>query len=69
MLFPSKTAAEKRLLFRKTLKTGKLLQKIIKENHQIAAEAIFVFGLFDLNTRKLVEPTTAWQVAVGLSQS
>ena len=26
MLFPSKTAAEKRLLFRKTLKTGKLLQ-------------------------------------------
>ncbi len=50
-------------------KIGKLLQKIIKENNQTAAEAIFVFGLFDLNKRKLVEPTTAWQVAVGLSQA
>lgn len=50
-------------------KIGQLLQKIVKENGQIAAEAVFVFGLFDLSKRKLVEPTTAWQVAVGLSQS
>ena len=47
-------------------KIGKLSQKVIKQNGAVAAEAIFVFGLFDLKTRKLIEPTPEWKKAVGL---
>ncbi len=48
-------------------KIGKLRQTVIKENKEVAADAIFVFGLFDLNIRKLVDPTPAWKLAVGLN--
>ena len=47
-------------------KIVKLVQKSIKEDGKIAAEAIFTFGLFDLKARKLIEPTPAWRAALGL---
>lgn len=47
-------------------KIGKLRQTVITENNELAADATFVFGLFDLKVRKLVEPTAAWKLAVGL---
>ncbi len=47
-------------------KIGRLRQTVVKENNQTAADAIFVFGLFDLKFRKLVDPTAAWKLALGL---
>ena len=47
-------------------KIGKLRQSILKDNDEVAAEAIFTFGLFDLKARKLVDPTDAWKKAVGM---
>jgi YbgC/YbaW family acyl-CoA thioester hydrolase len=46
-------------------KIGHLKQQMIKPNGDLASEAIFTFGLFDLSTRKLIEPTPAWKKAVG----
>lgn len=48
-------------------KVGKLRQCIVKADEAVACEAIFTFGLFDVQRRKLVEPTAAWAYAVGLS--
>lgn len=45
---------------------ARLKQRILKENDEVAAEAVFVFGLFDLKARKLIEPTPEWLKAVGL---
>ncbi len=47
-------------------KIGKLRQSVLKDNNEVAAEAIFTFGLFDLKTRKIVEPNDAWKKAVGV---
>jgi YbgC/YbaW family acyl-CoA thioester hydrolase len=46
-------------------KIGHLKQQMIKANGEIASEAIFTFGLFDLIARKLIEPTDAWKNAIG----
>lgn len=45
-------------------KIGRLKQQVLKSDGSLAAEAIFVFGLFDLKERKLILPTPAWQAAV-----
>lgn len=50
-------------------KIGKLRQCIVKADGSIACEALFTFGLFDVERRKLVEPTPAWAYAVGLSKT
>lgn len=47
-------------------KVGRLKQQMIKEDNQVAAEALFTFGLFDLKVRRLIEPTEAWKKALGL---
>ncbi|HZL20027.1 MAG TPA: acyl-CoA thioesterase [Polyangia bacterium] len=47
-------------------KVGKLRQQMIKADGTVACEAVFAFGLFDLERRKLIEPTPAWAHAVGL---
>ena len=49
-------------------KIGHLKQQMIKDDGTVAAEAVFVFGLFDLKARKLVEPTPAWKNALGLER-
>ncbi len=46
-------------------KTGKIKQQMLKANGSLAAEAVFTFGLFDLQTRKLIEPTEEWKKAIG----
>lgn len=47
-------------------KIGKLRQQILKSDGTVACDAVFTFGLFDLQRRKLIEPTPAWAYAVGL---
>jgi YbgC/YbaW family acyl-CoA thioester hydrolase len=47
-------------------KIGKLRQQMLKPDGDVACEAIYTFGLFDLERRKLIEPTPAWAYAVGL---
>lgn len=47
-------------------KIGQLLQKMVKQDGDVASEALFTFGLFDLSSRKLIEPTSEWKKAVGL---
>jgi acyl-CoA thioester hydrolase len=49
-------------------KIGKLRQQIIKADGTLACEAVFTIGLFDVEKRKLIEPTPAWLHAVGLAQ-
>lgn len=46
-------------------KIGRLLQKMLKEDGKVASEATFVFGLFDTQARKLIEPTPEWKKAIG----
>jgi YbgC/YbaW family acyl-CoA thioester hydrolase len=47
-------------------KVGHLTQKMIKEDGSVASEAVFSFGLFDMKSRKLIDPTPEWKYAVGL---
>lgn len=49
-----------------SLKVAQLKQQIIKENGIVAAEALFTFGLFDLQKRKLIEATDLWKKALQL---
>ena len=44
-------------------KIGEIEQKIIKEGGAIATLALFKFGLFDLEARKLIEPDENWKRA------
>ncbi|MFN7727550.1 MAG: acyl-CoA thioesterase [Bdellovibrio sp.] len=46
-------------------KVGRLQQQMIKEDGTLASEALFIFGLFDLQARKLIEPTDAWKKAIN----
>jgi acyl-CoA thioester hydrolase len=46
-------------------KVGQLKQQMVKEDGSVASEALFTFGLFDMKLRKLIDPTEAWQKAVG----
>jgi thioesterase-3 len=46
-------------------KIGKLRQQMVKDGN-VACDAIFTIGLFDLDKRRLIEPTPAWAFAVGL---
>ena len=48
-------------------KIGRMKQTMVKADGTPACEAVFVFGLFDLAQRKLVEPTPEWAHAVGLT--
>lgn len=47
-------------------KIGQMLQKVLKQDGSLASEATFVFGLMDLDKRRLIEPTPEWRKAVGL---
>jgi YbgC/YbaW family acyl-CoA thioester hydrolase len=48
-------------------KITRLHQEMLKEDGSVATEIDLVFGLFDLKTRRLVEPTPAWKKGIGLS--
>ena len=47
-------------------KIGKLRQQMLKRDGSVACEAVFTIGLFDVEKRRLVEPTPAWAHAIGL---
>ena len=49
-------------------KVGVIVQKIMNQKNELAAEAYFTFGLFDTKLRKLVPPTPEWLKAVGGQQ-
>ena len=42
-------------------------QEMIKEDGTVATELTLTFGLFDLKTRRLIEPTLEWKKAIGLT--
>lgn len=48
-------------------KIGKLKQQMLKGDGSLAAEAIFTFGLFDLQSRKLIDATPEWKKAIGIT--
>lgn len=47
-------------------RVGKLKQQMIKSDGSAASEAMFTFGLFDLEKRRLIEPTPEWKKGIGL---
>jgi acyl-CoA thioester hydrolase len=47
-------------------RVGSFRQQMLKADGALACEAIFTFGLFDLEARKLIDPTPAWEFALGL---
>jgi thioesterase III len=47
-------------------KIGKFRQLMLKADGDVACEATFTFGLFDLERRRLIEPTPEWAHAVGV---
>jgi YbgC/YbaW family acyl-CoA thioester hydrolase len=50
-------------------KVGKLRQQMLKPDSDVACEAIYTFGLWDLERRKLIEPSPAWAYAIGLTDA
>jgi len=48
-------------------KIGRMRQMMVKADGTLACEAIFVFGLFHLDERRLLDPSPEWAYAVGLS--
>jgi YbgC/YbaW family acyl-CoA thioester hydrolase len=49
-------------------KITKLQQEMLKEDGSVAAEINLTFGLFDLQTRRLIDPTPEWKKGLGLVQ-
>lgn len=47
-------------------KFAKMTQKMVKADGKIAAEAVFTFGFFDLQARRLIDPSPEWNRAIGL---
>lgn len=47
-------------------KVGRLSQRAIKEDGELAADSTFVIGLWDIDARKLLLPTDDWKRAVGM---
>ena len=41
-------------------------QEMLKEDGTVATELELTFGLFDLRTRRLVDPTPEWNKAMGV---
>lgn len=46
-------------------KIGDIIQEMKSEQGELLCRAYFKFGFFDMNTRKLIEPTPEWIKAIG----
>ena len=46
-------------------KIGYIEQKIINEKGESSATALFTYALFDLQSRKIIDPTPEWLKAIG----
>jgi len=47
-------------------KVGDLKQVMQRADGTVCSEAFFKMGFFDLNTRRLIEPTPRWRAALGI---
>lgn len=47
-------------------KVGDLKQVMQRTDGTVCCEAVFKMGFFDLNTRRLIEPTPRWRKALGI---
>jgi YbgC/YbaW family acyl-CoA thioester hydrolase len=47
-------------------KISKFKQEMTKEDGSLAADLHLTFGFFDLQTRRLIEPTPEWKRAIGV---
>lgn len=47
-------------------KTMTMVQTMVNEKGDVCCTARFVFGLFDLKSRRLVSPTPEWSRAIGV---
>ncbi len=47
-------------------KVGQMFQQMVKSDGSIASEVSMNFGLFDMQSRKLIAPTPEWKMAIGL---
>jgi acyl-CoA thioester hydrolase len=47
-------------------RVGSFRQQMLKADGGVACEAVFTFGLFDMQRRKLIDPTPEWRHALGL---
>ena len=47
-------------------KVSKIVQEMIRPDGNVACEASFTVGFFDLAARRLIPPTDAWLRALGL---
>jgi acyl-CoA thioester hydrolase len=65
-LAPRETVVIRSELVSYERKIGKMRQVMAKSDGASACEALFTFGLFHLDERRLVEPTPEWAYAVGL---
>ena len=50
-------------------KVGPIHQQILNSENRIACKALFHFGYFDLEKRKLIEPSAEWLRAIGLEST
>ena len=48
-------------------KVGVMRQDIINEQHELCMHAELTFGIFDMQTRKLILPTAQWLSAIGVA--
>ena len=65
-LAPRETVIIRSELLSYERKIGKMRQQMIKEDGEVACDATFVFGLFDIAKRRLIDPSPEWAYAVGL---
>jgi len=65
-LAPRETVVIRSELISYERKIGKMRQQMIKADGEVACDATFVFGLFDIAKRRLIDPTPEWAYAVGL---
>lgn len=49
-------------------KVCKFTQQMLNERGEVSCEATFVLALFDLQARKLLQPTPEWRRALGLPE-
>jgi thioesterase III len=47
-------------------KIGRMSQRALKEDGELACDATFVIALWDIDARKILLPTPEWKQAVGL---
>lgn len=45
---------------------GKITQRMINQKGDECCIAEFVFGLFDMKSRKLIDPTPEWRAGIGI---